>query len=456
VLKRVEGVTISGITLDGSSLQLACPNEGFYPGRCEGRHAVSIRGDSADITIENCHFVGLVGDGVAIGKLAPGIDPAGPGAKTPHSIVVRNNTFSAWPEHRNRNGVSVGAVSDLLIAGNHFEQMGRGYFGLTDYCEVDPGGGLPNCRLGPPVSMPGPIDLEPDHQWAETVERVEIADNTIIGWEGCLTNTGIGVSNHADADVTLRDVRIRDNRIYGCFDKGILVAGSGTEGHPIVVQDNILKLTRPHPRIPNRWGIAVGGKVIENVHTPSYVDIRANEIIGDAEIDPEDGIVSNGESMIGLYIRASKAVVAANCIQGARRLGLDFDERYETDPTARFSGQSVFCGNLLHGNGTDPGRSAMTLSGGCHQVESNLIEASPRGVEVLSGMANEFISNSFQDVDACDVHQCVHCAETPNAGCQLFGGLPPNPNETNCVSCAPNASCVETGGGGIDPIVVEF
>jgi hypothetical protein len=295
--------------------------------------------------------------------------------------------------------------------------------------------------------MPGPIDLEPDHPWHESVERVEIANNTMIGWDGCFTQGGIGVSNHEHADVMVQDVLIRDNKISGCFQRGITIIGSGRDGHPIVVRDNTLQTTRPNPRIPGRWEIGVAGRILEGVHRPSYADIRANKIIGDGTLD---GIESDGTDMIGLYVRASKTMFAGNCIEGAHKLGVDFDEHYEDAPAVSFTGQNVFCGNLLRRNGTDPAMSAMALSGICHQVRSNLFEASPRGVEVRSGTENEFFTNSF---DACDVSPCVHCAGTPNVGCQNFAG----PDQlTNCVSCPPNSGCLPSGGGGgDDPIAID-
>ena len=410
-VKDAVGVTISGLRFDGNAPGLACPNEGFYPGRCEHRHAISVRGAASDVTIADCTMVDLVGDGVYIADIAEGTT-----RRVPTRILVRGNRLFANPEYRNRNGVSVIAARDVTVENNLFVGMGRGYFDSE----------------GNPKSMPGAIDLEPNVP-AQVIERVRIAGNDIRGWSGCLNQNGVGVSNHVLASVS--DIRIDGNRIQGCHQSGISVGGGGVSTRPVVLTGNVVSIERPDPRIANLWGIIVVGNVVGGVQVPSYAHVSGNSIDG----------VAGGASMTGLFVSASRTVAASNRIRRSGRLGVFLDERY-ADLT-RFTDRNVFCGNLLCDNGTEPWDSAMTIWGSFHQVVGNHIGSSPRGISISWGERNTFSENSMLDVNSCGSAPfgCIFCG-APVTGCQFVETT--NQGDGTMTSCAPCRSDSDAGHAG--------
>lgn len=180
-------VEVFGGTFDG--------NVQGQPAWQEHQHAVVVR-NSTQVTIHDCTFVNLSGDGVLIYEAST-------------DVSVQHCTFHG--QNTNRNGVSITNAQHCRVIDCIFEGMTR-----------------PN--------MPGPIDLEPDVP-QEQVSDIVIARNEIVG-TGQPVQAAINVFN-AIANATIANITIEQNRIRNSFQRAVWVVGAG-EGREqnIVIRDN--------------------------------------------------------------------------------------------------------------------------------------------------------------------------------------------------------------------------
>jgi hypothetical protein len=180
-------VEVFGGTFDG--------NVQAQPTWQEQQHAIQVRG-SAHVTIHDCTFVNLSGDGVLVYQAS-------------NDVTIQRCTFRG--QNTNRNGVSITNAQHCRITDCTFEGMTR-------------------------PDMPGPIDLEPDEP-QERVADILIARNEIVG-TGQPVQAAINVFN-AIAKADIANITIEQNRIRNSFQRAIWIVGAGTgREQNIVIRDN--------------------------------------------------------------------------------------------------------------------------------------------------------------------------------------------------------------------------
>ena len=180
-------VEVFGGTFDG--------NVQGQPTWREQQHAILVRG-STHVTIRDCNFVNLSGDGVLVYEAS-------------NDVTIQRCTFRG--QNTNRNGVSITNAQHCRITDCTFEGMTR-------------------------PDMPGPIDLEPDEP-QERVADILIARNEIVG-TGQPVQAAINVFN-AIANATIADITIEQNRIRNSFQRAIWIVGAGTgREQDIVIRNN--------------------------------------------------------------------------------------------------------------------------------------------------------------------------------------------------------------------------
>ncbi len=161
----------------------------------EQQHAIKVRG-STHVTIHDCTFVNLSGDGVLVYEAS-------------NDVTVQRCTFRG--QNTNRNGVSITNAEHCRITDCTFEGMTR-------------------------PDMPGPIDLEPDVP-QERVADILIARNEIVG-TGQPVQAAINVFN-AIANAPIANITIEQNRIRNSFQRAVWVVGGGAGlEQNIVIRDN--------------------------------------------------------------------------------------------------------------------------------------------------------------------------------------------------------------------------
>ena len=172
----------SNITLDGVVFDGNIANQTTWS---EFRHCVQILG-SAGVTVRNCTFQNIIGDGVYIGVS---------GATLPSDVKIHGNRFIG--DNTNRNGVSVAAGSDINIYGNHFYKMAR-------------------------PDMPGAVDIEPNVS-TSTIFNVNVNGNTFVGHATPVLQKAITVNNAQAA--ALYNINICNNSIKDGYQYAIAVFG---------------------------------------------------------------------------------------------------------------------------------------------------------------------------------------------------------------------------------------
>lgn len=180
-------VEVFGGTFDG--------NVQGQPAWQEHQHAIRVRG-SAHVTIRDCTFINLSGDGVLVYEAST-------------DVTIQHCAFRG--QNTNRNGVSITNAEHCRILDCSFEGMTR-----------------PN--------MPGPIDLEPDVP-QERVADILIARNEIVG-TGEPVQAAINVFN-AIAHAPIANITIEQNRIRNSFQRAVWIVGGGAGlEQNIVIRDN--------------------------------------------------------------------------------------------------------------------------------------------------------------------------------------------------------------------------
>lgn len=219
---RGSGVTIDNLRFDGRASHQGATWSQF-------RHCVRIHGNFSDVTVKNCEFTDIIGDGVYVNI----------GGSARNCDIGPNNTFTS--DHANRNGVSV-------VSGTHIEVHDNTFVGCS--------------RSG----MPGPIDLEPNSS-GETLSDVSIHHNKIVGGsvEGTGTLPGIVYSGFQNAAAD--NVNIHDNDISGTrFTDGVLIIG--ISGGPFNAARNLNVYGNRIHGIghANRFGVSINHYIGANVY----------------------------------------------------------------------------------------------------------------------------------------------------------------------------------------------
>jgi len=209
------GVTIDGLNFDGNSA-----NQGAI--WSQYRHCVRIMGLFSNVTVKNCDFTNIIGDGVYTNTQAGSNIAIGP-----------NNTFTA--NYDNRNGVSVVTGDTVEVFSNTFTNVSNS-------------------------GMPGPIDIEPNNA-TDHLLHVDIHDNTIIGGSTLGTGALPGIVYGGFANAAAVDIKIRNNDISGTrFEEGILIIG--ISGGPfnaatgIVISGNNVHGIGQDPPV-NKFGVSL-------------------------------------------------------------------------------------------------------------------------------------------------------------------------------------------------------
>lgn len=159
-------------------------------------HCIAIYGKR--VTVENCRFKNIEGDGVYVARFGGDVNP--------EDVTVTGCSF--FGTHENRNGVSVVGGDRITIEGNHFYKMTK-------------------------VGMPAAIDIEPNT--SESVSNVKIIGNSVEGSffddGGTDTPYAIGISTSSGASGSSIDGLVIDgNVLTGWFTDAIYGGGSSTTG----------------------------------------------------------------------------------------------------------------------------------------------------------------------------------------------------------------------------------
>lgn len=174
------GVTINNLNFDGNSAN----QSGIWS---QHRHAVRIAGTYSNVTVKNCDFTNLIGDGVYISTQTGSNITVGP-----------SNTFTA--NYDARNGVSV-------ISGDTVEVFNNTFTTIT--------------RSG----MPGPIDIEPNFS-TDHLAHLDVHHNTIIGGSTAGTGQLSAILYAGENNAAATDIKIRSNDISGTrFTKALYTTG---------------------------------------------------------------------------------------------------------------------------------------------------------------------------------------------------------------------------------------
>ncbi len=340
----------------------------------EYRRAIGIE-ESTGVTVTNCVFRDLTGDGISISD----DDTLGVGQPTGNPskhILVQGNRFTG--NYTSRTGVGVICAEDVRIQNNHFENMGR------------------SC-------MPGPIDLEVDYP-IQSIKDVVISGNEMSGKTGCENQSGISMSNVRGGKY--RNIVIADNTIHGCFQAGIGVMGVGNGGeYPVTITGNsIFDITGT----PAAWDAGITAFNTDSLALvpcpasayPSTVLISGNTIRS----------VSKGP---GIALWDADAVITGNYVVDAQTWGIDAnscsDQRGVTIADNRLSD----CGDA-----TDDNHGGIRVRSNDGVITGNLITSTTpgrtkTGIYVPSGSGNLITGNVTKGIGAYNVHS--------EGGTQNFG-----------------------------------
>jgi hypothetical protein len=217
-LNASNNVIIDEIIFDGNVTNQTTWNE--------SRHTIQII-DSDSVTVKNCRFINLIGDGIYINNSST-------------NVTIDKNRFIG--NNTNRNGVSVINASGVDIINNTFYQMARN-------------------------DMPGAIDLEPNTT-TDSITNVNIKGNRFIG--GATASLQKAVSVNDGANGTITEINIEGNLIRGCFFYGIAVFGGTAPSTPDVsIKNNRIRDT--YANLTEGCGIIISTNV--------NADIQNNMII---------------------------------------------------------------------------------------------------------------------------------------------------------------------------------
>ncbi len=159
--------TVGGITTASNFRNIRVTNlrfrgNGDTLGINENQAMIHFSGVS-DATVDNCRFIGMQGDGVYIGATSNA-------AQERHNerITISNNTFDGLG-HFGRQGVSIIEGREILIEGNHF----------NDLCAP---------------TMPGAIDIEPNPLDATAIiHNISVRGNTFRNIGGNVGDVAIAI-----------------------------------------------------------------------------------------------------------------------------------------------------------------------------------------------------------------------------------------------------------------------
>ena len=106
-------MTITDITFDMSAPQ--------YANWVEERNALVIQGESRSVTVTDCTFINLIGDGIGVGDSSA--DPEI--TACPSKVRLQGNRFFTAAGFKNRNGIGMTCGTSIQIKDNYFYGMAR-------------------------------------------------------------------------------------------------------------------------------------------------------------------------------------------------------------------------------------------------------------------------------------------------------------------------------------------
>lgn len=198
-IQNQTNVTIDGPTFDGNVSEKAVWGQ--------HHHAILVE-DSSYVSVRNCTFQNLIGDGIMFSRLG---SPPYTGAT---KCMVTGCFFKGTND--NRNGISVICGSEILIDGNQFEKMSR-------------------------IAMPGAIDFEPD-DINDFIFNCAAINNIFIGGDvaDIVDQTGISVNNSI-ANGTVRGIKLSNNLFSGNFLYQIYCNGGSSGEDTVEVSNNFIR-----------------------------------------------------------------------------------------------------------------------------------------------------------------------------------------------------------------------
>ena len=242
---------------------------------------------------------------------------------------IQGNRFFAAAGFKNRNGIGGACGTSIQIKDNYFYGMAR-------------------------EGMPGAIDLEPNTK-DQFIGDIEISGNEMIGTAPCWDQTGIGVGNHAGAN--LRNILVENNRVQGCFKYGILVNGVGRleedgsdPANPVVIAGNTIEIMIEGSNLSDSpaAGIVVRRNNLPGDNPPEKrigsALITGNVIRGPANPGTAGtaGTIVEGR---GIWIDHAEATIVGNTIEDAKTWGIEFQDTLDKTQAIISGNRIVNCGN---------------------------------------------------------------------------------------------------------------
>ncbi len=225
---RVSG---SGVTIDNLKFDGRAANQGAT--WSQFRHCLRIHGNISNVTVKNCEFRNIIGDGVYVNI----------GSSAKNCIIGPKNTFSS--DHFNRNGVSVITGTHIEVHGNTFTKCSRS-------------------------GMPGPIDLEPNSS-SDTLSDVSVHHNTIIGGSTTGTGTLPGIVYSGFQNAAADNIAIHDNDISGSrFTDGILIIGMSDGPFNAAKNLNVYNNNIHDIGNANRFGVSINYHIGAHVYDNTF------------------------------------------------------------------------------------------------------------------------------------------------------------------------------------------
>jgi len=358
-------IVLDGLVFDGN-----ITNQSVWS---EYRHCVQVLG-SASVSIRNCRFQNIIGDGVYVGVS---------GSTLPSDVKIHANSFVG--NNTNRNGVSIVAGSDIEIYGNSFYKMAKS-------------------------DMPGAVDIEPNVS-TSTIYNVNVYGNTFVGNSSPVLQKAIAINNANSASVY--NVNIANNSIKDGFYYGIAVFGDASnrtktkanvigniiksaitlanscgiiasQACEVNISENKIDTTcdigiktlTPTFKISSnkiknavKYGVEVLGGVTEGMITGNYIeDCGNNSFAAYGGIHVQGSYLhitdnkmisfSNTKMQTGIYIESGvKNFVDANTVRGANVRAVSFAV------APQMIGQNMYSGGFNSISGTYPPASEAWVAG---------------------------------------------------------------------------------------------
>lgn len=224
-------VSGSGVTIDNLKFDGRAANQGAT--WSQFRHCLRIHGSFSNVTVKNCEFRNIIGDGVYVNI----------GSSAKNCTIGPDNSFSS--DYFNRNGVSIITGTHIEVHGNTFTRCSRS-------------------------GMPGPIDLEPNSS-SDTLSDVSVHHNTIVGGSTTGAGTLPGIVYSGFQNAAANNIAIHDNDISGSrFTDGILIIGISDGPFNAAKNLNVYNNKIHDIGSADRFGVSINYHIGANVYDNTF------------------------------------------------------------------------------------------------------------------------------------------------------------------------------------------